>query len=601
MAVATDGSGVRLAVDPILVEAARQAEHWTRIADRVPHAGVIPAFLDAKTTTLPLLRRLYAARGLPSAEAAELRMARLLAPDRLGGMERAVDLLLDAIDHDAHIVVVGDFDCDGATGTAVAVRGLRMLGARRVSYRVPHRIAHGYGLSPALVEDELAPIAPDLVITVDSGIACLPGVAAAKARGWRVLVTDHHLPGDALPDADAIVNPNLRDDGFPSKALAGVGVVFYLLLALRARLRALARLGADAHLAALLDLVAVGTVADLVALDDNNRLLVAAGLKRLRAGQGQPGVLALAAVAGKRLPVLTATDIGFGIGPRINAAGRLEDMTLGIECLLTDDASRAEALARQLDAINAERRELQQQMVEAAELSAAALPVPEGGHDAYCLFDADWHPGVVGLVASKLKESLHRPVIAFAPAEAGSTTLRGSARSIPGVHVRDALADVDARHPGLILRFGGHAMAAGLSLEADRLDAFRQAFEASVAARLTPELRDAELWTDGELDPAEMTRAHAEAIRLAGPWGQGFPEPLFDGEFAVRAWRLVAARHVKYELDVPGRAAPIAAIHFGAAALGPPPPRVRLAYQLDLDDFAGRRDVQLLVRHRWPA
>jgi len=561
----------------------------------------VPPLGDWPADTPPLLRRLYAARGITSAGEAELRLARLLSPAALGGIEAAVALLHEALRHDAHIVVVGDFDCDGATGTAVAVRGLRLLGARRVSYRVPHRIAHGYGLSPALVEEELAPIAPDLVITVDSGIACLAGVEAARARGWRVLVTDHHLPGEVLPRADAIVNPNLRGDGFPSKALAGVGVVFYLLLALRARLRALGEPGGEADLASLLDLVAVGTVADLVPLDYNNRLLVAAGLRRLRAGQGQPGLLALAAVAQRRLPLLTASDIGFGIGPRINAAGRLEDMTLGIECLLTDDAGRAEILARQLDAINAERRELQQQMVEEAEAAALALPLPEGGHDAYCLFDPGWHPGVVGLVASRLKEKLHRPVIAFAPAEPGAATLRGSARSIPGLHIRDVLAEVDAAHPGLILRYGGHAMAAGLALEQARLESFRRAFEAAVARHLTDELREAELWSDGELAPQELNRPTAEALRLAGPWGQGFPEPLFDGEFEVRHWRVLAGRHLKFELGMPGRPGPVAAIHFGGAALGAPPSRVRLAFGLDLDDFAGRRDVQLLVRHWWPA
>ena len=560
----------------------------------VPAVGGWPAQVP------PLLQRLYAARGITSAEQAELRLAKLLAPSLFGGMDAAVDLLHNAISRDAHIVVVGDFDCDGATGTAVAVRGLRMLGATRVSYRVPHRIAHGYGLSPAFVDDELVPIAPQVVITVDSGIACLPGVAAAKARGWQVLVTDHHLPGDELPAADAIVNPNLRGDGFPSKALAGVGVVFYLLLALRARLRERSDPRADADLSTLLDLVAVGTVADLVPLDENNRLLVAAGLKRLREGRGQPGVLALAEVAQKRLPMLTATDIGFGIGPRINAAGRLEDMTLGIECLLTDDADRAMALAKQLDAINAERRELQQQMVDGAKVAASALPLPEGGHDAYCLRDNGWHPGVVGLVASKLKEKLHRPVIAFAPSDVGSTTLRGSARSIPGVHVRDCLADVDALNPGLIVRYGGHAMAAGLTLEAAHFDAFRDAFEAAVTRRLTDELRDAELWSDGELAPQELNRPTAEALRLAGPWGQGFPEPLFDGEFEVRSWKILAERHIKYDLGMAGRQTPISAIHFGGAAHGAPPARVRMAFGLDLDDFRGRRDVQLLVRHWWP-
>jgi len=561
----------------------------------VPAPGPWPA------GTPPLLQRIYAARGVLSAEEGELRLARLLAPHRLGGIEAAVECLHAALRREARIVVVGDFDCDGATGTAVAVRGLRMLGARHVDYRVPHRIAHGYGLSPAFVDEVLAPLAPELVLTVDSGIACHAGVAAAKSRGWQVLVTDHHLPGDELPAADAIVNPNLRGDGFPSKALAGVGVVFYLLLALRARLREGGEAGAEADLASLLDLVAVGTVADLVPLDANNRLLVAAGIRRLRAGQGQAGLRALAELAGRSLPMLTAGDIGFGIGPRINAAGRLEDMGLGIECLLADEPDRAMALARQLDTINRERRERQQQMVEGAEAAALALPTPAGGRDAYCLFDADWHPGVVGLVASRLKERLHRPVIAFAPADAGSTTLRGSARSIPGVHVRDALADVDARHPGLILRYGGHAMAAGLSLEAAHLDAFREAFDSAVGQRLSDELRAAELWSDGELAPSELTRAHAEALRLGGPWGQGFPEPLFDGEFEVRDWRLVAHHHLKYQLALPGRTATIQAIHFGAAALGPPPPRIRLAYQLELDDYGGRQEVQLLVRHRWVA
>lgn len=551
-------------------------------------------------STPPLLRRLYAARGVASAELAELRLAKMLDPSLLGGLAAALDLLEDCIDKRKHIVVVGDFDCDGATGTAVAVRGLRMLGATRVSYRVPHRMAHGYGLSPSFVQDELMGIAPDLVLTVDSGIACLPGVAAAKAHGWKVLVTDHHLPGEVLPDADAIVNPNLSGDGFPSKVMAGVGVVFYLLLALRARFRASGHAAANADLASLLDLVAIGTVADLVPLDFNNRVLVAAGLKRLRAGQGQAGVLALAAVAQRKLPVLTATDIGFGIGPRINAAGRLEDMTLGIECLLTDDHERAQMLAAQLDSINVERRELQQQMVDAAELAAVAMPLPEGGHDAYCLLDEGWHPGVVGLVASKLKEKLHRPVIAFAPSDESGDLLRGSARSIPGVHIRDALADVDARHPGLIERFGGHAMAAGLTLRAASFSRFCTEFEAAVSSRLTPELRNAELWSDGELDPHELTRDLAEALRLAGPWGQGFPEPMFDGEFEVRSWKILAERHIKFELAMAGRIAVVPAIHFGGAALGAPPERIRVAFGLDLDDFRGRRGVQLLVRHWWP-
>ena len=506
-------------------------------------------------------------------------------------------MLADALARGERIVVVGDFDCDGATGTAVAVRGLRLLGATDVVYQVPHRQRHGYGLSPALVE-ELAVLAPDLVLTVDSGIACHAGIAAAKARGWRVLVTDHHLPGERLPDADAIVDPNLAGDAFPSKALAGVGVVFYLLLALRRHLRDTGRFAThpEPDLGVLLDLVAVGTVADLVPLDFNNRLLVAAGLRRLRSGQGQPGLLALARIAGRDLASLDASDIGFAIAPRLNAAGRLEDMALGIECLLCDDAVRAHELAAVLDRINAERRDLQQQMVEQAEALADALPTPGGDlAPAFCLHDAQWHAGVVGLVASKLKDRLHRPVVAFAPDEGGDGWLKGSARSIPGVHLRDALAAIDARHPGLIVRFGGHAMAAGLTLRGESLATFDAALRTQVATMLAPELLAGELSTDGELGPGELHRDLADALRLAGPWGQGFPEPVFDGEFRVVQWRAVAGRHLKMSL-AGDDGAPLSAIQFGAWNGAPSPARVRIAYQLAPDDWNGRRGVQLLVR-----
>ena len=549
-----------------------------------------------------VLQRVYAARGVCSPEQAELKLARLLAPETLGNLEGAVALLIDAIDHDRNILIVGDFDCDGATGTAVAVRGLRMLGARKVAYRVPHRVNHGYGLSSALVEDIVAP-EPDLLITVDNGIACHAGVTAAKKRGYRVLITDHHLPGAALPPADAIVNPNLDGDAFPSKALAGVGVMFYLLLALRRALRERGSFqNGEPDLSCLLDLVAVGTVADLVPLDYNNRLLVSAGLRRLRQGQGQPGLKALAEVAGRELSKLVAADIGFALAPRLNAAGRLEDMALGIECLLTDDAGRARDLARVLDGINAERRGLQQQMVEEAESLADRLP-SEGTAlpAAICLFDQQWHPGVVGLVASKLKDRLHRPVIAFAPAEIGSGALRGSARSIAGFHIRDALAAIDARHPGLIDRFGGHAMAAGLSLDRERLEAFRVAFEAQANATLAPELLRAELLTDGSLMNDEFSRDLAEALRQGGPWGQGFPEPVFDGEFEVRQWRVVGERHLKLRLRPVGGGSELSGIHFGGWTGAEPPARIHAAYQLELDDFRGRQDVQLLLRHWYPA
>lgn len=547
----------------------------------------------------PLLQRIYAARGATSAATAELRLGRLLPPTTLGGIAQAAELLHAAIAADRHIVVVGDFDCDGATGTAVAVAGLRRLGARRVSYRVPHRIEHGYGLSPGLVE-AIAPLAPDLLLTVDSGIACLAGVAAAKARGWQVLISDHHLPGERLPDADAIVDPSVPGSLFASKALAGVGVVFYLLLALRQRLREAG--AAEVDLSDLLDLVAVGTVADMVPLDYNNRILVAAGLQRLRQGSGRPGLRALAEVAGRQTLTLSAADIGFALAPRLNAAGRLEDMTLGIECLLAEDLDRARELAATLDAINAERRGIQQQMVEQAEAAIAGLRIEGTARlpAAVCLFDPGWHPGVVGLVASKIKDRLHRPVVAFAPADESGERLRGSARSIPGFHIRDALAAVDARHPGLIERFGGHAMAAGLSLHAAAWERFGDAFVEHAGATLDPDLLRSVLWSDGPLAGGEFEPGLAQALCLGGPWGQGFPEPLFDNEFELLDWRVLGERHLKLTLLLDGRPAPLTAMHFDGWTGQPPPTRLRAAYQLDLDEYRGRRDVRLLIRHLQP-
>ena len=562
----------------------------------------VPAHGPWPDSVAPALQRIYAARGVCTPADGELKLARLLPPDALGQLPQAAELLAAAIAGQRHIVVVGDFDCDGATGTAVAVRGLRLLGATRISYQVPHRVTHGYGLSPALVE-HLEASAPDLVLTVDSGIACHAGIAAAKARGWQVLVTDHHLPGETLPDADVIVNPNLGGDGFPSKALAGVGVVFYLLLALRKRLRDGGGFAnGEPELSSLLDLVAVGTVADLVALDYNNRLLVSAGLRRIRQGQCQPGLRALAELAGKDLAQLTASDIGFGIAPRLNAAGRLEDMALGIECLLCDDPARARELASVLDRINGERKQIQQQMVDAAEALVAAVPLDgDALPPVLCLRDEGWHPGVVGLVSSRLKDRVYRPVFAFAPAEPGSAVLKGSGRSIPGLHLRDALAAVDARHPGLIERFGGHAMAAGLSLATAHFEAFRAALQAQVATMLTPEQLRSELLSDGELSAAELGRPLAEQLRLAGPWGQGFPEPVFDGVFIVKQWKQLAERHLKLSLVPEQGGAPLSAIHFGGWTGAPPPARVHVAYQLEPDDWGGRRSVQLLVRHWSPA
>lgn len=565
---------------------------------RIPgEPGVWPEHVPA------LLQRLYASRGAADIHQAQPRLTHLLSPDTLSGLDAATALLAEAIAAQRHIVVVGDFDCDGATACAVGVRGLRMLGAERVSHAVPNRMVHGYGLSPALVED-LAALQPDLLVTVDHGIACHAGVTAAKARGWQVLVTDHHLPGETLPPADAIVNPNLPGDAFPSKVLAGVGVMFYVLLALRRRLReqgAFHCLAAEPDLSVLLDLVAVGTVADLVPLDANNRALVSAGLRRLRSGAGCAGLRALIEVSQRDPRHLTAADIGFAIGPRLNAAGRLEDMAIGIECLLTDDLAQARDIAATLNEINGERRAVQQQMTEEAEVALAQVSLIDGGAVpvAVCLFDADWHPGVIGLVASKIKERLHRPVVAFAPAEPGSDVLRGSARSIPGLHIRDALALVAARHPGLIDRFGGHAMAAGMSLQAAALETFRQAFARCCAGMLTPEMLRAELLSDGELQPDEFCRGSAEALRAAGPWGQGFPEPLFDGRFEVLGWRIVGKRHLKLNLRAPDRPEPLNAIHFGGAGQSPPL-HIHACYQLDVDDYQDRRGVQLVIRH-WEA
>ena len=534
------------------------------------------------------LRRAHAARGSNGPDAAQPRLASLLPPTGMSGLETAAMLLRDAITADRRIVVTADFDCDGATACAVAVRGLRLLGARHVDFAVPDRQVHGYGLTPALVAT-LEPLRPDLLVTVDHGIACHAGIAAAKARGWQVIVTDHHLPGPSLPDADAIVDPNQPGDRFPSKALAGVGVLFYLLLALRAQL------GAKADLASLLDLVAVGTVADMVPLDANNRALVGAGLRRLRAGQGCAGLNALAAVAGRNIATLTTADIGFAIAPRINAAGRLEDMRLGIDCLLTDDAAQAHGLAEALHAINAERRGLQDEMLAAADAALARVDAAPDGAEGFCLFDADWHPGVIGLVASRIKEQRHRPVLAFAPSGNGDGMLRGSMRSIPGFHARDALALIDARHPGLVERFGGHAMAAGLSLADAALPAFRDAFAGVLRDTLDPAVLAERIDSDGELPAEFLDIHHALALRDGGAWGQGYPEPQFDGEFEVLDWRVLGDRHLKLELGLQGKR--LNAIHFGGWTGAAPPPCVRIAYRLQPDDYRGGAAIQLVVAH----
>jgi len=523
----------------------------------------------------------------------------MLSPQLLGGMTQAVDLLAEAIRDDWSILIAGDYDCDGATGTAVAVRGLRLLGAKRVSYAIPNRFVHGYGLSPALVAS-LQPT-PQLIITVDNGVASMAGVAAAKARGIRVIVTDHHLPGEQLPACDAMVNPNLVGDPFPSKMLAGVGVMFYLLLALRARLHEQdAFAGAKPDLSVLLDLVALGTVADLVPLDFNNRVLVEAGLQRIRSGRACVGITALVESGKRSVATLCSSDLGFTVGPRLNAAGRLEDMRLGVECLLTDDATQARRCAEQLSAINLERRDLQASMV--AEAEQMVVGMTDIDAIGVALYEPSWHAGIVGLVASKLKDRLHRPVIAFAPASEEDTgNLRGSARSIAGFHIRDALAAIDARQPGLIERFGGHAMAAGLSMKTCDYPRFAAAFDAIARELIDAERLQAVLYTDGELPPGAASLALARQLRHAGPWGQAFPEPLFDNLFECASWKVMGERHLRLQLRDPRDGSVHDAVMFNAYHGQPPPPHLRAAYELTINDWQGRETARLLLRHIEPA
>ncbi|WP_158753281.1 single-stranded-DNA-specific exonuclease RecJ [Dyella sp. S184] len=548
----------------------------------------------------PVLQQIYAARGVLTPAEVEHRLVRLLSPQTFGGMTQAVDLLLQAIRGDWTILIAGDYDCDGATGTAVAVRGLRLLGAKRVSYAIPNRFIHGYGLSPALVES-LQP-KPQLIVTVDNGVASVAGVAVAKAQGIRVIVTDHHLPGEQLPACDAMVNPNLAGDAFPSKALAGVGVMFYLLLALRAKLReqGVFAAGSEPDLSVLLDLVALGTVADLVPLDFNNRVLVESGLQRIRSGRACAGITALVESGKRSVATLCSSDLGFVVGPRLNAAGRLEDMRLGVECLLTDSVTQARQYAEQLSAINLERRDLQASMVAEAEQMVAGLTDIDA--IGVALYEPSWHAGVVGLVASKLKDRLHRPVIAFAPASEDDTdNLRGSARSIAGFHIRDALAAIDARAPGLIERFGGHAMAAGLSLKTCDYPRFAAAFDAIARELIDAERLQAVLFTDGELPPGAASLKLARQLRHAGPWGQAFPEPLFDNLFECASWKVMGERHLRLQLRDPRDGSVHDAVMFNAYHGQPPPARLRAVYELGINDWQGRETPRLLLRHIEPA
>ncbi len=536
----------------------------------------------------PLLARLYAARRIRSADELDVDAARLLPPAQLLNCERAAQLLADAIEAGRKLLIVADYDADGATACALGVRALRLFGAR-AEYLVPNRFELGYGLSPELVE-LAAQRAPDMLITVDNGIASVAGVARAKSLGIATLITDHHLPGDELPAADCIVNPNQPGCGFPSKAIAGVGVMFYVMLALRAELRKRRSFGekAQPNLAALADLVALGTVADVVPLDANNRILVALGLKRLRSGLAKPGLAALARAGGRDPTEASCFDLGFVIGPRLNAAGRLADMSLGVECLVTDDEARAANLAQELDRLNRERRKIESGMLEEALAQAQELPEEPGA--AVTLFRPGWHQGVIGLIASRLRERLHRPVICFARGSEGE--LRGSGRSVPGLHLRDCLDLVAKRAPDLVLRFGGHAQAAGLTIREADLERFKDVYEHAAEELLPDAARLRVVETDGELEAAYHSLAVAQMLE-AQIWGQGFPQPLFCDTFAVESQRVVGERHLKLRLVKEGRR--IEAMRFNS--LDPLPARVRAAYRLAVNEFNGLKNVQLNVEH----
>ncbi|MBV1907328.1 MAG: single-stranded-DNA-specific exonuclease RecJ [Pseudomonadales bacterium] len=568
----------------------------------------------------PLLARIYAARGIKTVDELDLSLSRLLLPTNLMGVEHASDIVISAIQHDRRIVIVGDFDCDGATASALAVSALRAFGAKHVSFMVPNRFQFGYGLTPeivALTKDA------ELIITVDNGISSIDGVAAAKAAGMQVVITDHHLAGRTLPEADAIVNPNQPGCEFASKALAGVGVIFYLLSLVRTRL---AKSGwfeqnriAIPNMAQFLDLVALGTIADVVSLDQNNRILVQEGLKRIRGGVGRPGIRALCETASRDAAKLTSQDLAFALGPRLNAAGRLDDMSLGIQCLLSEDISEARKIAAALNQLNVARREIEQVMTEDAELlvtTSVASQMQESVEQklGLCLFDETWHQGVIGIVAGRIKEKFHRPVIAFA--ESGTDELKGSARSIPGVHIRDVLDAIAGRYPGLIGKFGGHAMAAGLSLRQIHFARFADAFNKEVGKWVSEADLQGTLWTDGELQNADLELSTAQLLTRSGPWGQAFPEPVFDGVFQLVDQRVVGEHHLKLSLKMDGRL--VDAIAFRQAPLkrSQVPPegqlkkssvgkrsddsdevKVKVVYKLSENDFRNRVTLQLIVDH----
>ena len=572
-----------------------------QLITRTPGDLVLPESLP------PLVRRIYSQRPLAALTELELTLSQLIPPARLKGIDAAVDLLEAALKEGERLLIVADFDADGATSCALALTVLRAFGCAHVDYIVPNRFEYGYGLTPEIVELAKGKN-PDLIITVDNGISSMEGIESARAAGIKTLVTDHHLPGRELPAADAIVNPNQPGCEFPSKSIAGVGVIFYVMLALRSRLRDNGWFTSkgipEPNLAKQLDLVALGTVADVVALDHNNRILVSEGIKRIRAGRARPGILSLLTLAKRNFSTLAASDLGFAVGPRLNAAGRLDDMSTGIECLLTQSEHEAHEYALELDGMNKDRRDIEAGMREQAfalvdQLAFDADDLPAG----LSLFDERWHQGVVGIVASRIKERCHRPVIAFALADADDpeSELKGSARSIPGFHIRDALDAVAAANPGLVTKFGGHAMAAGLSLSRANFDAFAQAFAAEATRVLSPELLQATIVSDGELSAEELTLGCAADLAAAGPWGQAFPEPTFHGRFKLQQQRRLGENHLKMVLSPLGDDGFLVdAIAFGVSEADWPASsatEIELAYRLNINEFRGARTLQLMVEH----
>lgn len=550
----------------------------------------------------PVLSKIFTARGITENDQLERTLVKLPSPWLLSGMESMVEHLITAIEQQQKISIVADFDADGATSCVVALKGLGLLGANAVSYVVPNRFEYGYGLTPEIVE-LVKKQKPDIIITVDNGISSIDGVKVAKDFGIKVLITDHHLPGEVLPEADAIVNPNVDDDEFPSGNIAGVGVIFYVLMALRGRLREQQWFEKQKiqqpNLAQLLDYVALGTVADVVALDQVNRILVHQGLLRIRSGHSHPGIKALIEIAGKQFSSIGASDLGFAIGPRLNAAGRMDDMSLGIQCLLTDDEHLAKDMAEQLDELNRDRKDVEAQMKDQAISLLNEMQAFDEKHlpAGVCLFEKYWHQGVIGILASRIKDRLHRPVVAFASADNGE--IKGSARSIPGVHIRDVLSEIASSHPQILSKFGGHAMAAGMTIQMHDYPVFALAFDEVVAKHLDKVDLEQKIYSDGQLSEEEITQEFTEQIKDAGTWGQEFPEPVFDGVFDVIQCRIVGQQHLKFVLRFPFSELLIDAIAFFVEKpenwLGTR--SINSAYKLDINEYRGNKSVQLMLQY----